>query len=94
MEHLDARRLQRGEEGREVGGGLGQYLVDDGPELFLLRGPLGVPQPLPVVPEWALAGQLGVLDDGQLMLDAHPVREPPQGPPGTEEVPVFPGTVQ
>ena len=94
MEHLDARRLQRSEEGREIGGGIGEYLIHNGPELFFLRGAPAVPQPLPVVPERALAGELGVLDDGQLMLDAHPVREPPQGPPGAEEVPVFPGAVQ
>ena len=55
VDHLDACRLQRGEEGREIGGGLGQNLVDDGPELLLLRGPPGVPQPLAVVTEGALA---------------------------------------
>ena len=94
MEHLDARLLQRSEEGREIGGGLGQHLVDDGPELLLLRGPLGVPQPLPVVMEGALAGQLGILNDRQLMLDAHTVREPPERPPGTEKISIFPGAIQ
>ena len=94
VEHPDARTFQRGEEGREIGGGLGQHLVDDGPELLLLRGPLGIPQPLPVVAEGALAGQLGILNDRQLMLDAHPVREPPERPPGAEEISILPGAIQ
>ena len=42
----------------------------------------------------SLAGQLRILNDRQLMLDAHTVREPPERPPGTEEISIFPGAIQ
>ena len=44
--------------------------------------------------EGALTGQLGILNDRQLMLDAHTVREPPERPPGTEKISIFPGAIQ
>ena len=42
----------------------------------------------------ALAVELRVLDHGQVMLQAYPVREPPQGCRRSEKIPEFPGIVQ
>ena len=93
VDHLDACRLQRGEKGREISRGLGQHLVDDSPELLLLRGLPDAAQPLAVVEKAPLTVELRILDDGQLMLDAHPVGEPPQGKGGADEVAKLPGAV-
>ena len=94
VEHLDARRLQRGEKGREIGRGLGQHLVDDGPELLLLRGLPDATQPLAVVAKAPFAVELGILNHRQLMLNAHPVGEPPQGKGGAQKVAELPGAIQ
>ena len=94
MEHLDTRRLQRSEEGWEIGGGLGQHLVDDCPEQFFLRGPPDSAQPLSIVAELGLAVLPGFLDNGKRVLDTHPVREPPQGKGGAQEVAELPGAIQ
>ena len=41
----------------------------------------------------ALAVELGVCNDGQIVLQTHPVREPPQGKGGADEIAELPGTV-
>ena len=42
----------------------------------------------------ALAVQFGILDIGQLVLNAHPVRQPPQGKGRADEIMEFPGAVK
>ena len=42
----------------------------------------------------ALAVLFRILDNGQLMLDTHPVREPPHRKAGADEVVKLPGTVK
>lgn len=42
----------------------------------------------------ALAVELGIDDDGQIIFQTHPVREPPQGAGRAKEIPELPGTVQ
>lgn len=94
MDHLDAGRLHRGKEGRKISGPLRQNRVDDRPELFFLREPTIPAQPLTVVKILALTVELGILDDRQIMLQAHPVRQTAQGKTGAQEVAVLAGIVQ
>lgn len=42
----------------------------------------------------ALAVMFGILDYGEVMLNAHPVREPPQGKAGADKIMKFPGAVK
>ena len=93
MHHLKARRLHALEEISEVGGTVGQGLVYGPAYLFLLgRGP-GLALPLPIMQKAALAVELGPLYHGQRVFQAHPVRQPPQGEAGADEVSEFPGAV-
>ena len=50
-------------------------------------------QPLPVMQKAALAVELGICNDGQIVLQTHPVREPPQGKGGADEVAELSGSV-
>ena len=59
---------------------------------FLGRAP-DLAQPLPVVQKAALAVELGPLYHGQRVLQAYPVRQPPQGEAGADEVAELPGAV-
>ena len=59
-----------------------------------MRGVTISAQPLAVVKILALAVELGILDDGQIMLQAHPVRQAAQGETGAQEVAVLAGIVQ
>ncbi len=94
MDHLDAGRLQRGEEGRKISGPLRQNGIDDGPELFFLRGATISAQPLAIVKILALTVEFGILYDGQIMLRTHPVRQAAQGETGAQEIAVLAGIVQ
>ena len=93
MHHLDARRLHAPEEISEVGGAFGQGRIYGPAYLFLLgRGP-GRPLPLSIMQKAALAVELGPLYHGQRVFQAYPVRQPPQGKAGADEVAEFPGAV-
>ena len=50
-----------------------------------------VPQPLTVVQIPPLAVELGIYDHGQIVLQTYPVRQPPQGERGADEVAELPG---
>ena len=65
---------------------------DPQPHPLLGRGWL-FPDPLSIVKKTALAMLLRILNDRQLVLNAHPVREPPHRKAGADEVMEFPGTV-
>ena len=80
--HLDARRLHPPEKVGKVGGPLRQGPVDDPPYLLLVGGRPGPAQPLAVMQKFSLAMELGIFDDRQVMLQAYPVRQPPQGAGG------------
>ena len=92
MLHLKAGLLHEPQERREVGGLFPQGLHDSQPHPLLGRGRL-FPDPLTVMEKTALAVQFGILDIGQLVLNAHPVREPPHRKAGADEVMEFPGTI-
>lgn len=93
MHYLNARSLHAPEEVGKVGGALGQGRVDGPADLLLVgQGPLRA-QPLAVVLILALAVELGALHDGKGVLQTHPVRQPPQGKGGADEVAEFPGAV-
>ena len=81
--HLDARLLHPFEEVGKVGGPVRQDPVYDPPYLLLVGGGPGRAQPLAIVLEFPLAVELGVFDNGQVMLQAYPVGQPPQGAGGT-----------
>ena len=51
------------------------------------------PQPLTVVQIPPLAVELGIYDHGQIVLQTYPVRQPPQGERGADEVAELPGAV-
>ena len=92
MLHLKAGLLHKPEERRKVGGLLLQGRHDPQPHPLLGRGRL-FPDPLSIVEKAALAVLLRILNDRQLVLNAHPVREPPHRKAGADEVMEFPGTV-
>ena len=50
-------------------------------------------QPLTVVQIPPLAVELGIYDHGQIVLQTYPVRQPPQGKRGADEVAELPGAV-
>ena len=52
------------------------------------------PYPLAIVEETALAVLFGILYHGQIMLQTYPVRQPPEGKAGAEEIMEFPGAVK
>ena len=93
MHHLKARRLHAPEEISEVDGAFRQGHIYGPAYLFLLgRGP-GLALPLPIMQKTALAVELGPLYHGQRVFQAYPVRQPPQGEAGSDEVAEFPGAV-
>ena len=53
----------------------------------------GLALPLPIMQKTALAVELGPLYHGQRVFQAYPVRQPPQGERGADEVAEFPGAV-
>ena len=65
---------------------------DPQPHPLLGRGRL-FPDPLSIVEKATFAVLLRILNDRQLVLNAHPVREPPHRKAGADEVMEFPGTV-
>ena len=77
--HLDACRLHPLEEVGKVGGPLRQGPVYDPTYLLLVGGRPGRAQPLTVMQKFSLAVELGIFDNGQVMLQTYPVRQPPQG---------------
>ena len=93
MLYRKARLLHEPEERRKVGGPFPQGLHDGKPHPLFGRG-RALPDPLAIVEKTALAVELRVLDHGQVMLQAYPVREPPQGCRRSEKIPEFSGIVQ
>ena len=85
--------LHEPQERRKVGGLFLQGRDDSQPHPLLGRGRL-FPDPLTVMEKTALAVQFGILDIGQLVLNAHPVRQPPQGKGRADEIMEFPGAVK
>lgn len=73
---------------------MGQRRINGGAYLLLVGRPAGIAQPLAVMQKLSLAVQFGIADHRQVMLQTHPVREPPEGKAGAEKIAVFPGTVQ
>ena len=93
MLHLKARLLHEPQERRKVGGLFPQGLHDGQPHPLLCGGRL-FPNPLAIMEKAALAVLFWILDNGQLMLNAHPVREPPHRKAGADEVVKLPGAVK
>ena len=60
----------------------------------LFRGRRLFPDPLTVMEKAALAVLFGILNIGQLMLNTHPVRQPPQGKAGADEIMELSGAVK
>ena len=89
---MKAGLLHEPQKRREVGGLLLQSRHDPQPHPLLGRGRL-FPNPLSIMEKAALAVLLRILNDRQLVLNAHPVREPPHRKAGADEVMEFPGTV-
>ena len=92
MLHRKAGLLHKPQKSREVGGLFPQGLHDGQPHPLLCRGRF-FPDPLAIVKKAALTVLFRILNDGQLMLDAHPVREPPHRKAGADEVMKLPGAV-
>ena len=92
MLHRKAGLLHEPQERRKVGGLFPQG-IHDGPPHPLLCGGRLFSNPLAIMEKAALAVLFWILNDGQLMLDAHPVREPPHRKAGADEVVKLPGTV-
>ena len=92
MLHLKAGLLHEPQKRREVGGLLLQSRHDPQPHPLLGRGGL-FPDPLSIMEKAALAVLLRILNNRQLVLNAHPVREPPHRKAGADEVMEFPGTI-
>ena len=92
MLYLKAGLLHEPQKRREVGGLLLQSRHDPQPHPLLGRGRL-FPDPLSIVKKAALAVLLRILNNRQLVLNAHPVREPPHRKTGADEVMEFPGTI-
>ena len=93
MLYLKAGLLHEPQERREVGGLFLQGLHDGQPHPLLCGGRLFA-NPLAIVKKTALAVLFRILDNGQLMLNAHPVREPPHRKAGADEVVKLPGAVK
>src|SRR5699024_7674292 len=92
MLHLKAGLLHNPQKGRKVGGLFSQNLHDGPPHPLLCRGRL-FPDPLAIMEKAALAVLFRILDNRKLMLNAHPVGEPPQSKRRTDEVMKLPGAV-
>ena len=92
MLSLKAGPLHKPQERREVSGPLPQGLHDGQPHPLLCRWRL-FSDPLAIVKKAALAVLFRILDDRQLMLNTHPVREPPHRKAGADEVVKLPGAV-
>ena len=92
MLHLKAGLLHKPQERREVSGPLPQGLHDGQPHPLLCGGRL-FSNPLAIMEKAALAVLFRILDNRQLMLNAHPVREPPHRKAGADEVMKLPGAV-
>ena len=86
--------LHEPQERGKVGGLFPQRLHDGGPEPRLERRRPVHRKPLSIVEKAALAVLLGALDIGQVMLNAHPVGEPPQGKGGADEIVELPGAIK
>ena len=67
--------------------------TDSQPHPLLCGGRL-FSDPLAIVEKATLAVLFRILDNRQLMLNAHPVREPPHRKAGADEVMKLPGTVK
>ena len=93
MLHLKAGLLHNPQKGRKVGGLFPQGLHDGPPHPLLCRGRL-FPDPLAIVEKTALAVLFRILNDGQFMLNAHPIRKPPQSKGRADEVMKLPGAVK
>ena len=93
QQRLEAAMSHKPQERRKVGGAFPQGCHDSQPHALFGRG-RALPDPLSIVEKAALAVELRVLDHGQVMLQAYPVREPPQGCRRSEKIPEFPGIVQ
>ena len=89
---MKAGLLHEPQERREVSGPLPQGLHDGQPHPLLCGGRL-FSNPLAIMEKAALAVLFRILDNRQLMLNAHPVREPPHRKAGADEVMEFSGTV-
>ena len=77
MLHRKAGLLHKPQKGRKVGRLFSQSLHDGQPHPLLCGGRL-FPDPLAIMEKAALAVLFRILDNRQLVLNAHPVREPPQ----------------
>lgn len=84
--------LHEPQERRKVGG-LFLQSGDDSQPYPLLGGGRLFPNPLAVMEKAALAVQFGILDIGQLVLNARPVRQPSQGKGRADEIMEFLGAV-
>ena len=93
MHHLKARRLHALEEILKAGGAFGQGCIYGPAYLFLLGRRPSLALPLPMMQKVALAVDLGPLYHRQRVLQAHQIRQPPQGKAGADEVAEFPGAV-
>ena len=93
MLYLKAGLFHEPQERREVGGLFPQGLHDGQPHPLLCGGRL-FSNPLAIMEKAALTVLFGILDNRQLVLNAHPVREPPHRKAGADEVVKLPGAVK
>ena len=78
---------------RKIGGLFLQSPHNGQPHPLFCRGRL-FPNPLAIMEIPALAVLFGILDHREVMLNAHPVREPPQGKTGADKIMELPGAVK
>ena len=92
MLYPKASLIHEPQKRREVGWLFHQDLHDGQPYPLLCGGWL-FPDPLAIMEKAALAVLFRILDNRKLMLNAHPVREPPQSKGRADEVMKLPGAV-
>ena len=93
MLYQKAGLLHEPQKRRKIGGLFLQSLHDGQPHPLFCRGRL-FPNPLAIMEIPALAVLFWILDHREVMLNAHPVREPPQGKAGADKIMELPRAVK
>ena len=93
MLYQKAGLLHKPQKRWKIGGLFLQSLHDGQPHPLFCRGRL-FPNPLAIMEIPALAVLFWILDHGEVMLNAHPVREPPQCKAGANKIMELPGAVK
>ena len=93
MLYRKAGLLHKPQKRRKIGGLFLQGLHDGQPHPLFCRWRL-FPNPLAIMEIPALTVLFGILDHREVMLNAHPVGEPPQGKAGADKIMELPGAVK